>query len=430
MFFLMPYGNDRPSSRFPAVTYALIAANLLVYVWMRVPPFDHEAALRSMGLIAAHPSVSSILTSMFLHADLLHLAWNMLFLWLFGPSVEDVLGRLEYGIFYFGSGFAAALLHVVVAEGFTPLAADVPMAGASGAIAGILGIFAIRFYKTKIRALYIVLFLMFIGWGRFIIPAWFALLPLFILTLRGRYTVPAWIGLGIWFVQQLVMGLLGIVNPQSGGVAYWSHIGGMLFGMALAYALRMGLEGTREYLMSDAKANIAQGTTLGAIESLLSLLERDPESADVHRALAGTYTIQQNSERAIAHYLKSIELYLRKGERARAIEGFCQLKQHYPNARLSLRSAYQVARCLVETNNHLPALLMLEGIADTYPATPEAEMALMMSGDIYLNVLGHPQGAVKCYERFLREYPQSSYRAMVEKALADARARQAGDAGR
>jgi len=371
-------------------------------------PFDRQTALYSMGLIPSHPSISNILSSMFLHADVLHLGWNMLFLWLFGPNVEDALGCLEYAIFYFGSGFAAALLHVIVAQGFTPAAADIPMVGASGAIAGILGIFAVRFYRTRIRIWYLVFFYL-LRWGTF--------------------TIPAWIGLGIWFAQQFVGGLRGIVAPQLGGVAYWSHIGGMLFGMALAYALRMGREGTKEYLMSDARIGLAQGTTLDAVENLLSLLGRDPENPDAHQELARTYTMQQNPERAVAHYGKSIELYLQRGEREKAVESFAQLKQHYPNARLSLRSEYQLARYLLELNNHVPALLLLEGITDAYPMTPEAEMALMISGDIYLNVLGHPQGAVKCYERFLHEYPQSSYRAMVEKALAAARARQAGDAG-
>jgi len=384
-------------------------------------PLDRQTALYSMGLVPSHPSISNILSSMFLHADPFHLGWNMLFLWLFGTSVEYALGSLEYGIFYFGSGLAAALLHVVVAQGFTPQAMDIPMAGASGAIAGVLGIFAIRFYRTKIRALYIVLFLMFVGWGKFTIPAWLALLPLLILTLSTRLTVPAWIGLGIWFVQQLVGGLLGIANPQSGGVAYWSHIGGMLFGMALAHFLRMGLEGAKEYLMSDARISLAQGTISDAAERLLSLLRHEPENADAHRELARTYAMQQNPERAIAHHQRSVEIYLQRGEREKAVEAFAQLKQYYPNARLPLRSEFQIARYLLDVGNQLPALLLLESIADTYPATPEAEMALMKAGDIYLNVLGHPETAVKCYERFLREYPQSSYRVMVEKSLAAAR---------
>jgi membrane associated rhomboid family serine protease len=361
----------------------------------------------TMGLTPSHPTISNILTSMFVHKDIHHLLFNMLFLWLFGPNVEDALGRLEYGIFYFGSGFAAALMHVAVIQGFvaptteamsTYLSpADIPMVGASGAIAGILGVFAIRFYRTRIRFWY------------FVIVRW------------GWFTLPAWIALGIWFFIQLFGGVQGILQPQSGGVAYWSHIGGMIFGMILAAVLKMGLEGTKEYLLSDAKASLAHGTTWDATEHLLSLLKHDPNNAEAHRELARAYALQRNSEEALSHYRKSIELHLQRNEYDQAVEDLIQLKQFYPNSRLDLKPAYQLACYLSESENYVPALLLFEEVADSYPGTQEAETALIKAGDIYLNKLDNPQIALACYERFLREYPDSSCRAMVERSIAKAR---------
>jgi len=407
MFFLLPYGSDRRTSRFPAITCALIAANVVVFLWLL--PVDYRSVMRTFGLTPYHPTMGCILTSMFVHADVLHLAWNLLFLWLFGPNVEDALGRLEYAIFYFGSGFAAALLHVVVVHTFIPAAADVPVVGASGAIAGILGIFAVRFYRTRLK--------IFWYFGIFVYPLrW------------GTFTIPAMVGLGIWFVQQLAGGVLSIVNPESGGVAYWSHIGGMVFGMALAYALHMGLAGSKEYLLADAMSDLERGTTRDAVANFRRLVDRDPEDADAHGELARAYAMQLDSEGAVSHYQQSIALHLGRGQRDEAVARFAELKHYYRNARLDLRSEYQLARCLMEANCHAPALQIMEDIASTYPGTPEAEMALMKAGDLHLDTFGNARNALRCYERFLREYPHSAYGTMVAKSLEEARTRLHQDA--
>jgi len=411
MFIVIPYDNDRQTSRFPAVTYALIAVNVIAYLWLL--SWNRNDVMSIMGLTPSHPSIENILSSMFVHKDIYHLGFNMLFLWLFGPSVEDALGRLEYGIFYFGSGFAAALMHVAVTHGLVANSAatynsylspaDIPMVGASGAIAGVLGVFAVRFYKTRIRLWYFLFLVFIIRWGRF--------------------TIPAWIGLTIWFFLQLLGGIRGIIMPESGGVAYWSHIGGMLFGMILASALRMGLEGTKEYLMTHAKSSLACGTTWDAAEKLLALLKYEPNNADAHRELARTYALQQNTAEAISHYLKSMELHLQKDECEEAVEDLIQLKQFYPGIRLPLKPAYQLARYLLESKNYVPALLLLEEIVDSYPGTEESEIALMKAGDIYLTELDNPRSALTCYEKFLREHPDSPYKAMVERSFSRAQSR-------
>lgn len=399
MFFLLPYGNDRPKSRFPAVTYALIAVNVLAYVWAM--SVDRESAIGAMGLIPSQPSVGDILTSMFVHADIFHLGWNMLFLWLFGPNVEDALGRLEYAIFYFGSGFAAALMHLIVVRTFIPITGDIPMIGASGAIAGILGIFAIRFYKTGIKIWYFIFLIFIVRWGKFVIPAW--------------------IGLGIWFLQQFAGGLGGIIDPESGDVAYWSHIGGMLFGMILAYALRLGVEGKKEYLMADARADMERGTTWSAAENMRAVLDRDHDNPEVHGELASAYAIQQDEEKAVQHYKRSIELYLRKGEREKAVARYAEMKHHYRHAGLELKSEYQLARYMAETGYHAPALQLMQEIAFTHPGAPEAEVCLMKAGDLCLNTFNDPQNALNCYMRFLQEYPHSAYRNIVERSAAQAK---------
>lgn len=402
MFFLLPYGNNRRTTRFPAVTYSLIALNILVFLAML--PANRQAAIHVFALWPSHPSIDTILTSMFIHAHIFHLAWNMLYLWLFGPNVEDALGHLEYAAFYFASGFAAALLHIFMIHTFTPWAADIPVVGASGAIAGVLGIFAVRFYKTGIRVFWYV--------GILVIPIrW------------GTFTIPAMYGLGIWFLQQVILGTVSLLSMRPGGVAYWSHIGGMVFGIILANAMRFVREGTKEYLMDDARTNIEQGATLGAAEKLRALLEHEPNNAGVHRELGNAYALQQDRESAIDHYQRCIKLHMQTGQCSDAIACFGELKHHFRNARLDLRAEYQLARYLSDSGCPEPAIQILEQIASDYPGAPEAEVSLMKAGDLSLNTLNDPGSALKYYTQFLEEYPLSQWRALVEKSLSEARGR-------
>ena len=401
MFFLLPYGNDRRTARFPVVTYSLIAANVLLFSWLL--PLDRNVVVQTFGLVPAHPSLRTMLLSMFVHASIYHLVWNMLFLWLFGPNVEDALGRLEYVIFYVGSGIAAGLLHLVMVHGLAA-GANVPVVGASGAIAGTLGMFAIRFYKTRIKVFWYVGILIYpLRWGTFM--------------------VPAMLGIGVWFARQLFGGFGSLAHPSAGGTAYWAHIGGMVFGMALASALRMLSEGSKEYLMADAKTSLRHGTTWDAAGNLLALLEREPSNAEAHAELAKAYAIQNSRERALPHYQKSIQFYLGKGERDKAAACYADMTRCFRDADLDLRSSFQIARYLMEIACYDPALKLFQKLFFEHPGTAEAEVSLMKAGDLLLDCLEDPQRAAWCYERFLCEYPNSSYKTMVEKSLREARAR-------
>lgn len=383
MSSILHFGTDKRAGRFPAVTLALIAVNVVVYAWMMSVGRTH--AIDSLGLFSHKPSLSSIISSMFTHAGFLHLGWNMLFLLAFGPRVESTLGRVGYAFFYLGSGVAAALLHVFVITRLLPGTAQFPMVGASGAIAGILGVYAIRFYKAEVLG------------------------------------VPAIFILSGWFLQQLYVGAASLRDPASGGVAYWSHIGGMVFGMVVAAITKMGLEASKEYLITDARAHANRGHTGGAIANLQALIARDPENAEAHANLARLYAEKQEPEQAAEHFRRSIEIYLSRGQRDKAALRYDEMRALCGRAELDLRTEYQIARYLMETCCHKPAVQLFRSISQNHPGTPEGEVALMKAGDISLECLREPTRAVACYERFLREYPHSSYRATVEKALAEAK---------
>lgn len=206
---MFPIRDHNPSGRTPYVVYALMTINILVFL-SYVPILDEtyrlNAFFKDWALIPRELTQGSgqmgLLTSMFLHGGWLHLAGNMLFLWIFGDNLEDTLGHVGFLIFYLLCGLAAGGAQVL-ADPWS----NIPMVGASGAIAGIMGGYLLLFPKARVDV--IVIFIIF-----------FKIFPL-----------PAWIMLGVWFGFQLVMGVA--VDTDLGGVAYWAHAGGFIAGMIL-----------------------------------------------------------------------------------------------------------------------------------------------------------------------------------------------------
>ena len=208
---MLPIGDDNSDRRIiPFVTYALIAINVLVFVLLELPQGENlDAFLTRWGTIPAQivagNGLITLITSMFLHANLMHIASNMLFLWIFGDNVEDALGHALFLVFYFVCGIAASLAQVLVGPSST-----VPGVGASGAIAGVLAGYIVLFGSRPVRVL-----------------------------MQGVLTtVPSYVMIGIWIVTQLIAGFGVLGDAQSGGVAYWAHIGGFVAGLVLTFLLR------------------------------------------------------------------------------------------------------------------------------------------------------------------------------------------------
>jgi membrane associated rhomboid family serine protease len=207
---MFPIRDHNPSRQTPYVTYALIIANVAVFLgyWLTIrDDYGLNVFFYTWGLVPARvmagQGYETVLTSMFLHGGWMHLLGNMWFLWLFGDNLEDEMGHGHYLLFYLMGGLAAAALQV----GADPDAA-VPMVGASGAIAGVMGGYLLLFPKARVDVLFI-----------------------FVIFFRV-FAIPAWIVLGIWFGIQLFS---GVAVPSDGaGVAYLAHVGGFLGGLVLA----------------------------------------------------------------------------------------------------------------------------------------------------------------------------------------------------
>ena len=219
---MIPLHDDNPTSTFPILTILIIATCVLVYLFQAsLGPGSGQAIIFSLGLIPAVlldkvqltpelvliPAGLTVFTSMFLHGGFLHLAGNMLYLWIFGNNVEDAMGKVRFIIFYVVCGIAAAFGQVIQNPDST-----IPMVGASGAISGILGAYLLLYPHARVLVL---------------IPLGF-----FIQMVR----IPAGWVLGLWFAMQLISSAL--VSSEGGGVAWFAHIGGFIAGMILVPVMK------------------------------------------------------------------------------------------------------------------------------------------------------------------------------------------------
>jgi membrane associated rhomboid family serine protease len=191
------------------VTISLIAVNLAIFLYeASLPPYFQDAFIRHFGLVPDRLHLLNLFTSMFLHGGWLHVLGNMWFLYIYGRNVEDLLGSPRFAVFYVACGVIAAVVHVV----FNPFS-RVPTVGASGAIAGVMGTYLIKFPRARILTL---------------VPVF-----VFLTTLE----IPAALLLLYWFALQFFSGVgsIGYSQVQTGGIAWFAHIGGFVAGMLLIY---------------------------------------------------------------------------------------------------------------------------------------------------------------------------------------------------
>lgn len=212
---VIPIGDDNlERGHAPIFSYLFLALNIGVFIFQASIPDAAQASLfvETWGAIPREISqgidLQTLVTSMFLHGGWMHLLGNMLYLWIFGDNIEGVIGNLRFVLFYLAGGLAAGLAQVVVDPG-----SPIPCVGASGAISAVMGAYIVMFPRSRVR-----------------------MSLLFMVT----FFIPAWMFLGYWFFQQLGSGMqvLGMDATDAGGVAWWAHIGGFIFGLVAGYYYR------------------------------------------------------------------------------------------------------------------------------------------------------------------------------------------------
>ena len=208
---IFPIGDDNiVGGHKPLMAYSLIAINVAIFIFqITLQPAEIESLLTNFGIIPEEISrgqdVFTLMTSMFLHGGIMHLLGNMLFLWIFADNIEAVVGSTLFALFYIVGGLFASAAHIM-----TDVSSMIPTVGASGAISAVMGAYLIMFPKSRIKVLFII----------------------------KTFYISALVFLGLWFVQQLFSGV-GTFAPataeEAGGVAWWAHIGGFVYGVAAGW---------------------------------------------------------------------------------------------------------------------------------------------------------------------------------------------------
>lgn len=386
----LPIGTDRRRKHVPWVTLTLILTNVLVFLYTQSYLHSHPSVdiYGEYGFQPASPSLLHLFLSLFLHVSIPHLFWNMAFLWLFGPHVEDALGPISYLALYFGGGLAAGALHTAI-KWLVPgqrFLLDAPLVGASGAISAVLAPFAVRYHRAQIRLLWLPGLLARSDWAQLEVPA-------------------LW-GLGLWLLQTVAGAVMALLKPGSGEVAYWAHLGGFAFGLIASELGGLLREGRQEYLLQEARTLTAQGQHRAAAATYQAFLTREPTNLPVRfemvRLLA-SFAPEEACEalRAGLHLVQAAERW------PEAIQICAEADALNLALALPSRDCLRLAAAAEEAGHGTVTVSLLRRLLADSPEAPEGEMARLRLGQRLMET--DPEMARRVLTEFLARHPRSEW---------------------
>jgi membrane associated rhomboid family serine protease len=398
---LIPIRTDRPRIRPAYVTVTLIVICVLVQlcglflpsvqVMSDGAPIEAPLLVVRYGLWGSHPTLIALVAHMFIHGGILHLAGNMLFLWIFGSLIEDVLRPAWFLALYLGGGLMAALAHISISA-LLGRNLDVPMVGASGAIAAVMGLFMLRFHKTRVQIFYLL---------------WFR---------GGAFWIRSIWALAIWIGLEVISGMIDAAATRGGGgVAHWAHVGGFVVGAVAAPFIGGVEQANREYVTDDPHTNVEyvrRGEHVAAVEKAL---RADPHNADLMLELAHACRRAGDTSRATDAYLRCLSDFggRRLIERAAAV--YLELHAFNDAAAVPAEVLLPVAEHL-ETEHPDMAVAAYRSLVRRHVTRPEAESALLRLSVLYRDTLRQPFEALACLNEFLQRYPSSQRAGEAQQA--------------
>lgn len=389
---MIPIGTNLRQNKLPLVTLVIIGVNVLFFIIEMLVP---EPVLESMVFFFGYGPANwwnplGLLTSMFLHADIYHIAFNMLFFWIFAGPIEERVGRLNFAIYYLICGAGSGLLYTVMKALASPGAMN-PAIGASGAVSGAMGLFIYRCYYSKLKMV--------------ISPI---LLP-------RQFNIPVVPLIILWFLQNVLLGFLTL-GANGGGVAYWGHIGGFIAGIIIGKVKGYGLEGRAENLRDKIMAKLESGGGWAAAEKeLLKLLNVTPDDPELNLDLARLYAESGDASASCRFYDKAVRLLFRKNP----ADGAYALIEYNETHGKGLPPAQQVsaAEVLARAGDYENALKLYGTAAfDDRAAGPAREKALAYYTAVARH-LGLSVDAADAAGLLMSLYPESSYGQKVRAAL-------------
>lgn len=384
MFFIFPYRIRRPF-KMPWVTLGIMGVCLVVFALQLAMGLE-----RSFALLGFRPDAAGIVTwftAMFAHAGVMHLAGNLYFLWLFGGVLEDTIGRSRYLLLYIAGGLVAALFHALMMLIFARNQLMIPSVGASGAIAAVMGLSAVRFSRLKLDVWYCLFMLVFIK--------------------SGTFSIPAFTGV-ILFVAREVWGGLSSLAFGSTSVAHWAHVGGALFGIAAAYGFGLGKDLNREEAEREAASWAAVGRMDVAQERLLSS-SGDQVSVSLTRARQALGAYIPDAAAAGVDVRSALRALIAAGRRSEVADVYLEFKPQMESPLfLDAQTLAAVANACETLGRYDIAAHAYYSLLRHFPGATEAERALFRLAHVYL-AQGRAIEADKTWATFRRVFPASPW---------------------
>lgn len=352
----------------------------------------NSVIFNQLGFTPKHFNFFKLFSHMFIHANIFHLIFNMLFLWLVGCNIEDTWSWKVFLGLYLISGAIACLLHAAVYP-----SSNMPLVGASGAIAGIMGAFMIRHYKTKIRFAYFF-------WLIFVPPIF------------GSFAIYAGIALPIWFVMQILSARWSV----EAGTAYYAHIGGFIFGAVVGMSMRfLGIE--KKYVapmvedsfeklkmspkMKEVYKKMDINDTAGAIPLLLAVLDEEPMNFDAPLILARIYYEKGHHDDALTMYNKAVTNTIRSDEAEALFSIYEELKEKNLLEKISEKNIYNLAATLEKFEKHNNANEVYGIYVKVFPAGRVRAKALARIYLLFKTKLNDPAMAQQTLDYLKEHYP-------------------------
>lgn len=358
MFFVFPVRDEYGVKRFPFIVTSLIAANAIVFFFLGTKP-EYETIVKQYGFTPSVPFSITLFTSMFLHGGILHLGFNMWYLWLFGDNIEDRWGHILFLLFYLSGGVFSALLYSVL---IPEIMRNVPAIGASGAISAVLGAYAVLFPKSAITFKYFA----------------FAIIARF-----GEFELYAWVWLFLWFIQQVISTVLMGKGITTASVAFGAHFAGFIYGMIIG-------TGTKLYREAKYRENVEMGKNM-----LLQILG---EKQSIKRTIEEYGDIEQMKTKIMEAMAEE--------NKYTASEYYAELIRKYPEVVLPEKLQYEIAQIFENRKLLFQAATAYKNFIINYPFSKLADNALLAIGKVFKQI-GEEEKARYSFMQIVLFYPYS-----------------------
>lgn len=413
---MLPYATDLRPTRRPLVTWALLLTTVVLSVSLMAAdrlagPGRTAAALDSIGIVPSRFHPLTVFTYLFFHADPAHLLINLFYLYVFGGGVEEAVGRSRYILLYLAAGAVGGLLQwLVTITLLPPHVGAIPIVGASAACAGLMGLFAARYYRAR-------------------------------LALVGLPFKPQVVAVvGVFLLLEICLGLSALlVGSAADGVAHWAHVGGFVFGLGCAQLMNLTDVASSAYLRSDAAA-MEETSPGAALKKWQILLSRDPNNAAAHEGMGRAWLALGDLESAARCFMRALTLMLAQEDRSSAARILTELHQiglptgnerttGEKDGRLTLAGVliqltplqmFTIGGALEANAQWDLATEAFRVVSMRAPQSAEGETAVLRCATILLKRLGRPRDARVLLDLFLDRYTHSPHRGLAEQLRREA----------